>query len=73
MKLFHIIRKKEENAISYEMTYVRTCECCGRTFKATYRSNDYFGYMRAKDTVDSYFYTHSLFCGENAVPQKTVS
>lgn len=61
MKLLKIKSGKKE---IYTATYEKRCSCCGRKFRATYPSNDFYAYSSAKDMVDSHFNAHRLFCNE---------
>ena len=60
------IKVKKANREVYSATYEKQCSCCGRKFRATYPSNDYYAYRAAKDIVDSNFNAHCLFCREAA-------
>lgn len=60
MKLF--IKKKQPIMTAYE----KRCECCGRTFKASYPFQDYYLHQEALDMVNSNYNAHKLFCNSHA-------
>lgn len=57
-----LLKSKKPGKANYEAVYQKKCSCCGRTFRATYRSADYNLYQVAKDMVDSHYNAHKLCC-----------
>ena len=64
-----LLKKKKEKPV-YTATYEKRCPCCGIKYKASYVATDFYSYQSAKDSVNSYYNAHRLFCSCTVNPER---